>query len=87
MFIHDIVKLLLGDIMSDLVHGSDDVSLGDSPRPISVELVEYCLQLVVVQEGFNVQGCNQELSVVYLFVSKVIHFVYYLLNLLVWNVD
>ena len=54
MFIHDFIEVILGDVVAYFVHCCHNILRSNIPRAISIELVEYCLQFVVVHEGLHV---------------------------------
>jgi len=87
VLLHDLVELVLGDLVADLVHGSYDVLLRDAARSVSVKLTENGLELVVVEERLHVERCNQELRVVYFLVPEVVNLVDDLLDLVIGDVD
>ena len=87
VLLHNLVQLLLSNLVTDLVHGCDDVLLSNNARTVSVKLAENSLQLVVVEELLDVEGGHQELSVVDLFVTEIVHFVDDVIDLLIWDVD
>jgi hypothetical protein len=74
MLSHNLIKLLLGNRLTDFVHGSDDVFLGNDSRIVRIELIEDCLKRCVIHELEHVHSCNQELSIVNFLVAKVVHF-------------
>ena len=87
MLLHDLIQLLLSNIVAYFAHGIDDVVLSNCAGAICVKLVEYCQEHPVVQKLFHIQSCNKELSVIYFAVALVIHFVYYLVYFLIRDVD
>ena len=87
VFLHDLIKFFLCNVISYFAHGVYNVVLSYRARPIRVKLVEDSLKHPVVQERLNVQSCHDELSVVYLTIALVVHFIYYLVDLLVRDVN
>ena len=85
VLLHYLVKLLLSDLVADLVHGGHDVVGCDPARLIGVKLVENSFQHLVVDEVHYVYGGHQEFSVVDLAVAIVIDFVNYFFDLVVRN--
>ena len=83
MLSHYFIKVLLGDFVAYFIHGRYYIVLSDASRPIRVKLVEDSLQLIIIHEVLNVKRGHQELRIVYLFISEVIHLIYYLIDLFV----
>ena len=83
MLHHHLVKFVLIYLVPYLAHSRYNVFLGDVPRPVRVELVEYCLQFIIVQKLLNVKCGHQELRVVYFLIAEEVHLIYDLINLLI----
>ena len=85
MLLHDLVEVLLGNLLPHFVHSNDNVVCSDSATAVSVKLVEYCLQIWIVQELFHIHSRNQKFSVIDFVISMVIDLVNNFLNFCVWN--
>jgi hypothetical protein len=72
---HDLVQLLLVDVMPNFIHSGDDVVLGNEARAVSVELIEESLQLVLVEEGLHIESRCQELRVVNFLIAVIVNLV------------
>lgn len=87
MLFHYFIEFFLSNVMAYFAHRIDYIVLGYCARTICVKLVEDCLEHSVVQELLHVQGRHYEFCVVYLPVPLVVHLVYYLVDLLVRDVN
>lgn len=87
MLVHDFVEVVLRDVVAYFVHGCDYVLGRDMSRTVRVELIENCLQLVIVHEGLHVQRRHQELRVVNLIIAKVVDLCDDLVDLIISHVE
>lgn len=87
MLFHNLVELLLRYFVAYLAHCGYYVLLGDVPRSIGIELVEYRLELIVTHDSLDVECSHQKFGVVYLLVSEEVNLCYYLVDLLVCQID
>lgn len=75
MLPHYLIQIILSYLLSDLLHGHDDVILGDGAATVGVKLVENSLQMLLVQEWLHVHCGNDELSVINLVITLVVYLV------------
>jgi uncharacterized membrane protein len=87
VFRHDLVHLILIDLVPHLVHSSYNIVLGDFARAISIKLVKHSPKHIFVYDLHDVDGSHQELAVVDLSVSEVVYFINDFLNIIIWNVN
>ena len=87
MLVHDLVEVVLRDVVAYFVHGCHYVLGRDMSRTVRVELIENCLQLVIVHEGLHVQRRHQELRVVDLIIAKVVDLCDDLVYLIIGHVE
>lgn len=84
---HNVVKLLLGDLVAYLVHRRHNVRPGDLATAIGVKLAENSLDSALIQKGLDVHSRHHEFGVVDLVVAHIVDLSNDLVNLLVRNVN
>ena len=67
--------------MAHFGQSGDYVFTGYVTWIVCVKLLQDGIELIIIKEGLEVECRCQELRIVYVMISEIVHFVYYLLDL------
>lgn len=87
VLLHCIVQLVLRNLVAHFRQCRHNILARNVSRIVSIELVEDGIQLVLVEEGFHVEGSCEELRVIDFVITKVIDFFDNLLDLVIRHVQ
>ena len=87
MLFHDLIELLLGNVVANFIHGCNDVFFSDNSWAICIKLIENCLKHVVIQETLDIKSCNQEFSIIDFSITKIVYLTNNLFNLFIWDIN